>query len=213
MSNVLETFSMQNPEEGAQLNPDFTVKEENGTFKFWYSKAKYGSKLGCTVYFFVFFISFAVFILWIMNAQNATPLILWFILTWVITFLVMRYKNSSRIDGEFILAKDKFKVNEQEYFLKDIKNISLRDYQGHDSSSSSFVVFGNQPAVMAAMSFHQIGQQIQDMRKTAKQKVNYEIRMRTGKTEVKLADKMEYDTAAGLYKAVISKLHTIKENS
>jgi hypothetical protein len=49
MSNVLETFSMQNPEEGAQLNPDFTVKEENGIFKFWYGKAKYGSKLGCTV--------------------------------------------------------------------------------------------------------------------------------------------------------------------
>jgi hypothetical protein len=49
MSNVLETFSMQNPEEGEQLNPDFTVKEDNGTFKFWYGKAKYGSKLGCTV--------------------------------------------------------------------------------------------------------------------------------------------------------------------
>jgi hypothetical protein len=63
------------------------------------------------------------------------------------------------------------------------------------------------------MGFAQMGQQIQNLRKEAKQKVNYEIRMRTDDKEVKLADKMEYDTAAGLYKAVISKLQVIKDNS
>jgi hypothetical protein len=110
MSDILETFSMQNPEEGEQLNPDFRVKEENETFKFWYSKAKYGSKLGCTVFFFVFMISLLLFLRKMFFAHEQAEfirhLITWLVTSVAVTYIIMFVKNLNRKDGEFQLSTE-----------------------------------------------------------------------------------------------------------